>query len=130
MDILKIYLPQEASFPLNFEILFYLISDSQSADDSEANPPTSENGVDLEVKEDEFDWCIEQTPYVEQPLLIGAPRYGFANQKSGVFERLQVHFGVPCASSCVTSIMRLTHRNHFPIMSVLFICLSITFIAC
>ncbi|KAL4226388.1 Hsp90 cochaperone shq1 [Mactra antiquata] len=38
---------------------------------------------------DDFDWCIEQEPYVEKQGLLDAPKYGFANQKSGVFQRLQ-----------------------------------------
>ena len=41
-------------------------------------------------EEEEFDWSIEQTPYTEQASPLDCPRYGFANQKSGVFQRLQV----------------------------------------
>ncbi|XP_060574596.1 protein SHQ1 homolog [Ruditapes philippinarum] len=48
----------------------------------------ADNDDDDELDED-FDWRIEQVPYKEQPKLTGAPKYGFANQKSGVFSRLQ-----------------------------------------
>ncbi|XP_045164880.2 protein SHQ1 homolog [Mercenaria mercenaria] len=46
-------------------------------------------GSDEGENEEEFDWRVDQVPYKEQPTLIGAPKYGFANQKSGVFARLQ-----------------------------------------
>lgn len=43
-----------------------------------------------EIEDEEFDWSIEQTPYTEQASPLDASKYGFANQKSGVFQRLQV----------------------------------------
>lgn len=47
---------------------------------------------EAEDQEEEFDWFIEQTPFTEQASPLDAPKYGFANQKSGVFQRLQVDF--------------------------------------
>lgn len=38
---------------------------------------------------DDFDWCVEQVPYVEPSSAGEAVKYGFASQKSGVFQRLQ-----------------------------------------
>ena len=37
----------------------------------------------------EFDWQIEQEPYTEGSVTIGAPTYGFAGQRSGVVGRMQ-----------------------------------------
>ncbi|XP_062567775.1 protein SHQ1 homolog, partial [Saccostrea cucullata] len=42
-----------------------------------------------EEKEEDFDWFVEQKPYKETELSLDGPKYGFANQKSGVFKRLQ-----------------------------------------
>ena len=42
-----------------------------------------------EEEEEEFDWQVEQEPYEETTLTEG-PKYGFANQRCGVFHRLQV----------------------------------------
>ncbi|XP_061179082.1 protein SHQ1 homolog [Saccostrea echinata] len=42
-----------------------------------------------EEKEEDFDWYLEQKPYKENELSLDGPKYGFANQKSGVFKRLQ-----------------------------------------
>ena len=44
----------------------------------------------MDEEEEEFDWHIEQTPYKEEDIALNCPKYGFANQKSGVFSRLQV----------------------------------------
>ncbi|KAJ7317019.1 hypothetical protein JRQ81_003181 [Phrynocephalus forsythii] len=43
------------------------------------------------VEEEDFDWEIEQTPYEEmkESSLCSPCTYGFGNQKSGVFSRLQ-----------------------------------------
>ncbi|KAL3851863.1 hypothetical protein ACJMK2_015564 [Sinanodonta woodiana] len=53
----------------------------------------SDDKVDDEVVqaelEETFDWFIEQIPYVEEEIPLGAPKYGFALQRSGVFNRLQ-----------------------------------------
>ena len=38
---------------------------------------------------EEFDWQIEQQPFFDAPVAIDCPKYGFANQRSGVFQRLQ-----------------------------------------
>lgn len=43
-----------------------------------------------EEEEEEFDWHVEQQPYKEKELLLDGQTYGFANQKSGIFKRLQV----------------------------------------
>ena len=41
--------------------------------------------------EEEFDWQIEQSLPVEEPLVTtDSPTYGFANKRNGVFKRLQV----------------------------------------
>ena len=59
-----------------------VISNSSTCDGNEAEEEQEE--------EVEFDWSIEQTQYTEQASPLDSPRYGFANQKSGVFQRLQV----------------------------------------
>uniref|UniRef100_K1QHE0 Protein SHQ1 homolog n=1 Tax=Magallana gigas TaxID=29159 RepID=K1QHE0_MAGGI len=46
-----------------------------------------------EEEEEEFDWHVEQHPYKEKELLLDSQTYGFANQKSGIFKRLQVESG-------------------------------------
>ena len=45
-----------------------------------------------EEEEEEFDWLIEQEPFVEDDSesLLQNPRYGFGNRYSGVLKRLQV----------------------------------------
>ncbi|XP_062977988.1 protein SHQ1 homolog [Elgaria multicarinata webbii] len=50
----------------------------------------ADNEEDME-EEEEFDWEIEQTLYEEsrETLLCSTCTYGFGNQKSGVFSRLQ-----------------------------------------
>ena len=45
-----------------------------------------------EEEDEEFDWQVEQKPYKEQELSLDGAKYGFANQKSGIFKRLQVCF--------------------------------------
>ena len=60
-----------------------VISTGSTCDGNEAEEEQDE--------EEEFDWSIEQTPYTEQASPLDSPRYGFANQKSGVFQRLQVN---------------------------------------
>jgi hypothetical protein len=56
---------------------------------------TDEADNDNDDVDEDFDWRVEQVPYKEQPTLTGAPKYGFANQKSGVFSRLQVNNTTP-----------------------------------
>ncbi|XP_076105320.1 protein SHQ1 homolog [Mytilus galloprovincialis] len=53
------------------------------------NESTDDRQAEKEEEEEEFDWHIEQTPYNEKELSLDCPKYGFANQKSGVFTRLQ-----------------------------------------
>jgi hypothetical protein len=50
----------------------------------------SEEEVEDEDEEEDIDWHIEQIPYTEPELSLDCPKYGFANQKSGIFSRLQV----------------------------------------
>lgn len=45
--------------------------------------------LEEEKQEEEFDWHVEQQPYKEKELLLDGQTYGFANQKSGIFKRLQ-----------------------------------------
>ena len=70
------------------------IESEPSADVSEnadvLDQPVDADGTEEVTFDEDFDWRVEQTEYVEQPVGFGAPKYGFANQKSGVFERLQV----------------------------------------
>ena len=41
----------------------------------------------------EIDWQMEQQPFQqEEDALMGETHYGFANKRSGVFQRLQVTF--------------------------------------
>ena len=68
-------------------------SDEEFTEDTQqviSNGSTGDGNEAEEVQEEEFDWSIEQTPYTEQASPLDSPRYGFANQKSGVFQRLQV----------------------------------------
>jgi len=41
-------------------------------------------------EETEFDWQIEQEPFCATDLLLDGPKYGFANQRCAVLQRLQV----------------------------------------
>ncbi len=74
------------------------LSDSQVASDGGAasgKAPDGDGGVEgaeQELEEEDFDWQIEQHPPDETPdsVSLGGPHYGFANQRSGVFTRLQV----------------------------------------
>ena len=68
------------------------VSDEEFTEDTQqviSNGSTGD-GNEAEEEPEEFDWSIEQTPYTEQASPLDSPRYGFANQKSGVFQRLQV----------------------------------------
>lgn len=49
----------------------------------------SEEEVEDVDEEEDIDWHIEQIPYTEPELSLDCPKYGFANQKSGIFSRLQ-----------------------------------------
>lgn len=40
-------------------------------------------------EEEDYDWHVDQVPFTEEKVLLGEQCYGFANQKSGVFTRLQ-----------------------------------------
>lgn len=57
-----------------------------SIDDGNENNPESPDSED----EEEFDWHVEQHPFHEEEVSLDAPKYGFANQRSGVFLKLQV----------------------------------------
>lgn len=50
------------------------------------------NAEGEQEEDEEFDWEIEQTLYEEsrEDHLCSSCGYGFGNQKSGVFRRLQV----------------------------------------
>ncbi|KAK3102147.1 hypothetical protein FSP39_009168 [Pinctada imbricata] len=49
------------------------------------NDVTKDEGEDIE----NFDWHIEQHPFQEVAISLDAPKYGFANQRSGVFNILK-----------------------------------------
>lgn len=52
----------------------------------------SEGAGDEDEDEEEFDWQVEQEEYKEssEEELGALQKYGFGNQRSGVFARLQV----------------------------------------
>ena len=52
----------------------------------------SAGGEEEEEEEEEFDWQVEQEVYMESSgaELASLQKYGFGNQRSGVFARLQV----------------------------------------
>lgn len=56
--------------------------------------PLDDHDKDQDDDED-FDWQIEQTPYEESKVSLEAPKYGFANRRSGIWHRLQVLILVP-----------------------------------
>ena len=43
-----------------------------------------------DLEEEDINWEVEQVPYEEDTVSLNDPKYGFANQRSGVFKRLQV----------------------------------------
>ncbi|CAH1783363.1 unnamed protein product [Owenia fusiformis] len=47
--------------------------------------------TECQDEEEEIDWQLPQTPY-QPKLTTEGPQYGFANQKSGVFKRLESEF--------------------------------------
>ena len=49
-----------------------------------------EQGDDVSDEETEFDWQIEQEPVSATALMVDGPKYGFANQRYGILQRLQV----------------------------------------
>ena len=49
---------------------------------------TSQNGEGNDDDEEEFDWQMEQKPYTDN-VTVGAPTYGFAEQKCGLVGRMQ-----------------------------------------
>ena len=67
-------------------------ADSSPPSDQQSTEGLFQNDLDENSPEEEFDWSIEQTPFIEQASPLDAPKYGFANQKSGVFQRLQVMY--------------------------------------
>lgn len=54
---------------------------------SETTTDTTE--ICEEQEDEDYDWHIEQTPFTDEQLCVDGPKYGFANQKSGLFSRLQ-----------------------------------------
>ncbi|XP_060565099.1 protein SHQ1 homolog [Ruditapes philippinarum] len=80
LDMLTKLLEAKGKKPTSSSLI-EVIDDGGLEDNDEADN-------DDELDED-FDWRVEQVPYKEQPTLTGAPKYGFANQKSGAFSRLQ-----------------------------------------
>jgi len=56
------------------------------------NQEAEEDQDDNDDDDEDFDWQIEQTLYTDEDtvLKVDAPTYGFANRRSGVFQRLQV----------------------------------------
>lgn len=60
-------------------------------------------GDDEEEDEEEFDWQVEQEVYKEcsEEELRALQTYGFGNQRSGVFARLQVRLQKLITSSSV-----------------------------
>ena len=70
-----------------------LTSEGDAAENTHCDGTADVTGKEADIEEEEeFDWSIEQTPYTEQASPLDAPRYGFASQKSGVFQRLQVGY--------------------------------------
>ena len=57
---------------------------------TDADAEGAEQGDDASDEEAEFDWHIEQEPFSATALPLDAPKYGFANQRCGVLQRLQV----------------------------------------
>lgn len=52
----------------------------------------NEEAEDGEEEED-LDFFVEQQPYIEDDILtLSGPKYGFANQRSGVLKKLQVRY--------------------------------------
>lgn len=60
-------------------------------------------GDEEDEDEEEFDWQVEQEVYKEtsEEELRAMQTYGFGNQRSGVFARLQVRLWVMRTSSAV-----------------------------
>ena len=57
---------------------------------NEAVPVGADGEEEEDEEEEEEDWQIEQEPYQEEAVTLNDPKYGFANQRSGIFKRLQV----------------------------------------
>ena len=73
----------------------FYITETSDVPNEENNTPecADEDETDAckEEEEPEYDWHVTQTCYEEQTVSMDAPKYGFANSKSGVFNRLQVN---------------------------------------
>ena len=82
-------------------------ADSSPTSDQQSAEGISQNDLDENSLEEEFDWSIEQTPFIERASPLDAPKYGFANQKSGVFQRLQVMY--PKMHQCNISMIYFLH---------------------
>nr|XP_023649798.1 protein SHQ1 homolog [Paramormyrops kingsleyae] len=84
----------------NFEGLDMLTSlmapkGSRSAKPLVEEMDTCDGAIGGEEEEDDFDWQMEQEAYVEssEEELRSLQKYGFGNQRSGVFTRLQEELG-------------------------------------
>lgn len=68
-------------------------------------------GDEEDEDEEEFDWQVEQEVYKEtsEEELRAMQTYGFGNQRSGVFARLQVRLWVMRTSSAVIRPSFVTH---------------------
>lgn len=63
-------------------------------------------GDDEDEDEEEFDWQVEQEVYKEssEEQLRAMQTYGFGNQRSGVFARLQVRLKMMAAARYVNAV--------------------------
>ncbi|NP_001072616.1 protein SHQ1 homolog [Xenopus tropicalis] len=91
--IITVSVPKETPGQ-HFEGLDLLTSLLAPRGSKSAKPLVEEIGSSdnvVEEEEDEFDWQIEQTPFVEptEEALQSQCTYGFGNLRSGVFRRLQ-----------------------------------------
>jgi len=57
---------------------------------ADADAEAAEQGDDASDEESEFDWQIEQEPFSATALQLDGPKYGFANQRCALLQRLQV----------------------------------------
>jgi len=55
-----------------------------------ADGDVTEEADDGSDEETDFDWQIEQEPFSATSLPVDGPKYGFANQRCAVLQRIQV----------------------------------------
>ena len=58
--------------------------------DADAEADEIDDDDDASDEEIEFDWQIEQEPFIASELSLDGPKYGFANQRCAILQRLQV----------------------------------------